>query len=288
MQMLLNRYVTCSMKIWLLEGGVKTGPHESYSVRDRVSNGELTAETSAWYDGADSWMPLAKVPSMVSAFAKSDGGEVARGDSHEEFIDKVKVSAAEETHELPKLHMGRRFSARLIDVMLYFALMNGVKLLLQVDIYLLLEPTQQFFYYIPYVIIDALLIHVWGTTVGKYFMGISMYKKGGDRISIGASLLRSGRVWVIGLGMFTMLAPLTFLFSWFISRKHGKFLWDLRQSTEVRVEAIKPLKVVAAVFSIIMVSSIVNMSVPEEMKLKGESVEEVLEDWERRNNNFQK
>jgi len=84
--------------------------HESYSVRDRVSNGELTAETSAWYDGADGWVPLAEVPSMVSAFTKSDGDATVVADFNEEFIEQVKVSPAEETHELPKLHMGRRFS----------------------------------------------------------------------------------------------------------------------------------------------------------------------------------
>jgi len=214
------------MKLWLLEEGEKTGPFESFTVRERVANGELKAETPAWYDGADGWVTLADVPSMTSAFPRKEA-ELIEFNADDLDIQKMGehrhgVQIPDQLIRPPALHPLRRFSARMIDVFLYMMLVVAVKLMQGMDIYDPLTASQQFMYSVPYVVIDALMMHLFGTTIGKYFLNIHVSSATGERLTFGASLLRSGRVWVIGLGMFTILMPISFLFSWMLSRKFGK------------------------------------------------------------------
>ncbi len=281
------------MKIWLLEDNEKSGPFESFTIRERVANGELYADTPAWFDGAGGWVTLADVPTMTSAFPRKEEEII------EHYKDIVKtddlpvrqrgeksyrhgVDIPEHLQDPPKLHPIQRLFARLIDVMLYSLLVYMIKISQGIDIYGFQTPTQHFLYSIPYVVIDGLLMHLFGTTPGKYFLGIRVSAASGGKLSLGASLLRSGRVWVIGLGMFTILMPLSFLFSWMISRKFGKFLWDLPKNTHVAVEPIKPIKAVIVFLIVMTASYIMTASIPEWMRLKGDTLTEQLEDMKNR------
>ena len=274
------------MKIWLLENNEKTGPFESFTVRERVANGELSADTPAWFDGADGWVTLADVPSMTSAFPRKK--EVFQKHLNE-LIEKHEQESAEQKYRYgvdipphlqqpPKLYPVQRLFARMIDVMLYSLLVYVIKISQGIDIYGFQTPTQHFLYSVPYVVIDGLLMHLFGATPGKYFLNIKVRTVSGAKLSLGASLLRSARVWVIGLGMFTILMPLSFLFSWFISRKFGKFLWDLPKNTLVEVTPLSPLKAAGAFLAVMVASYLLNVNIPEEMQLKGDTLAEQMED----------
>jgi len=260
------------MKIWLLEDNQKTGPFESFSVRERVADGDLGPDTPAWYDGADGWVTLADVPSMTSAFPRVEEqyqdivntDELPLGkDGEAQYRHGVDIPP--QLQEPPKLHPIQRLFARMIDVMLYMFLLVGVMVYQGFDFSAPLTPTQAFLYHMPYVLIDGLLMHLLGTTIGKYLLDIRVSTADGMKLSLGASLLRSARVWVIGLGMFTILMPLSFLFSWMISRKFGKFLWDLPKNTHVEVKKLNPVKVIIAVFVIIGAIQLLSLCIPEEM-----------------------
>lgn len=267
------------MKIWLLEDGERTGPFESFGIRERVSNGELGPDTPAWYDGADGWVTLAEVPSLISAFPRAEEttpdfiGEVERHQQAQDPQYKHELEVPEHVAHPPRLHPVQRLFARMIDVIIYLMVVmlvmahNGVDLMVP-D----LTPTAVFCYHAPYVIVDALLMHLLGTTVGKFFLGIKVTTQEGGRLSLGQSILRSARVWVIGLGMFTIVMPVTFLFSWLISRRYGKFLWDLPKNIRVEAKPLQPLKVIAAVVVVWCVSMLIYMNLPEAQRVNIESV----------------
>lgn len=267
---------------------MKSGPFETFTIRERVANGELDADTPAWYDGADGWVTLADVPTMSSAFPRVEEDnvktdEMPLGSNQGQQSYRLGVDIPEHLQNPPKLHPVRRLFARLIDVTIFIFLVSGIKLAQGIDIYVALEPTQQFLYNLPYVIIDALAMHFFGTTIGKYFLDIKVRSANGERLSLGASILRSARVWVIGLGMFTILMPISFLFSWMISRKFGKFLWDLPKNTQVEVKQLQPLKVTIAGLIVMTASYMLAASIPESMRLSGDTAAEQVEDLKRRN-----
>ncbi len=247
------------MKVWILEEGKKSGPYESYTIRDRVTRGDLDAETLAWYDGAPEWVPLAQVPTIETAFKVATRATRASSDK------KIELEMPPQLLELPKLNATRRFVARMFDVTLFIMVVAMVRVMQGFNPYEVLEPTQQFLYHIPYVLIDALMIHVYGTTIGKKLFGITLRTAEGGKLGLGESLLRSARVWVLGLGMFIIM-PLSLLFSWIISRRLGRYLWDIPKNYQVEVKPIGRFSIVIALTMIFGLSSLIYYHVPEEQR----------------------
>jgi hypothetical protein len=72
-------------------------------------------------------------------------------------------------------------------------------------------------------------------------LGLRVRRADGSNLSVGLSLLRSIRVYLMGMGMsHPLLLPLCHGFSWWFVRKHGAALWD--GAVGVRV-AMQPIQV---------------------------------------------
>ena len=116
------------MKVWLLVNNVKSGPFESFAIRDRIDSGELTEETLCWYLGATAWGALGDVAQFETMFDRAEEvSELISPPPIPESVtsqkELIKQALAEEISKAPPLHGLRRFFARMHDFMLYMVLL---------------------------------------------------------------------------------------------------------------------------------------------------------------------
>jgi hypothetical protein len=50
--------------------GQKVGPLDEESIRQRLKDGSITAETLSWCDGMEKWLPMSQVPELKEAFGE--------------------------------------------------------------------------------------------------------------------------------------------------------------------------------------------------------------------------
>jgi hypothetical protein len=92
-----------------------------------------------------------------------------------------------------------------------------------------------------WIILEASMMHLWRTTPGKALLGIRVRSADEGNLSLGRSLLRSLRVYLMGMGMsHVILMPLCHAFSWWFVRKHGAALWDGPAVTRLEFRPLAP------------------------------------------------
>ncbi|MFC5050978.1 RDD family protein [Rubritalea spongiae] len=267
------------MNVWLIENGEKGGPFESYAVRERIESGEISADTLAWYQGAEGWVRIDTIPQFSILFAEKEDAtpppmpeEVQKSPREE-----LKEAIAREVAKAPPLHMTRRFFARIFDYLLYISLIFVCFQERAFDA-LMGESMMQFLGVgIAYVILDGLMTHLWKSSPGKFLLGLKVTDHLGLAIPLKGSVIRSLRAWILGLGMWVMM-PFAIAISWFMAKRFGYFLWDMPHRYRVLARPFSALHVVAYIVSVLIVnvvfSSLISQEVMEEMyKTLG------VEDW---------
>ncbi len=185
------------MEIWIIRDGEKTGPFHDFEVRRRIEDGELSAETVGWHEGLDGWKPL----SEIVLFRREFEAPAARPEP-----DRTQEESAPSNRTGPppvpqQPLYARRFWARWFDLALYggiwwfclWAARQNVEAAW-------LNPWIMFFKYVPWFVLEALLIHYTGTTPGKWLLGMSVVNQDGSRLDLAASTRRSMRVMLTGVG----------------------------------------------------------------------------------------
>jgi len=271
------------MKIWLLEDGERTGPHEIFTVRDRISNEEVDADTPAWYEGLDSWVTLAEVPAYASYFSKSNSSDSAidendREKGEEDISDFVKqlenklregvnpnrARPNSEHFQNEPLHPIRRFFARFFDIALYSIAVLLIKLQMGLNPLDVSNIWREILFQLPYLFIDGFALAYIGTTPGKWLLEIKLRSTRGENMKLGTAIIRSTRVWVLGFAMQTAFVLISLPFSWFVASKYGKFIWDIPQNNITECKPINPVKIVIYVAIIFGTGVLMQNVVPQE------------------------
>ena len=236
------------MDVWLIQDGERCGPFPSFEIERLIRDGEIDPDTPSWIEGQGEWQPLSEARQFADAYENTtpEAGtvEVAAG---------VKVPPVV-VPELPvmavtKAQMLRRFWARWFDLHLYGLVWLGSMRLaghnmteLVTDMWMLIWQM------LPWFGIEAVMIHLWGTTPGKALLGIRVRQANGRPPAVGASVWRSLRVWVLGLGLGM---PLLVIFcqgvSFWVTRRVGRPLWDAAGDHRVSVAQLLPARVAAFV-----------------------------------------
>lgn len=233
------------MRTWIIIDGEKTGPFDIAQVARRIESGELKPETYGWIEGMKEWQPLSTIPQ----FSESCGISREPVPPPVPSVALDPAAPARTAHwQIPSSTMQektqlliRRFFARWFDFFLWFGLYWCAIYYTGSD----MKSLYQNFWFnylmmIVWILIEAAMIHAWGTTPGKALLGLRVRRADGEAVTIGHSLLRSIRVYLMGMGMtHPLLLPLCHGFSWWFVRKHGAALWD--GATGLRV-IMKPIK----------------------------------------------
>jgi len=243
------------MKIWILIDGKKEGPVEDYLVRERIDNNEVTHDTLAWHEGLDGWKPVSELTPFRSAFPTNQVEEIPIEVVDEKNVDEYLKQVDQETalHEpsekseasgppplpvgTPGLYLWRRALARGFD---WFAYFSFVMLLLTVsgnrvvDIFNPEAPGMLMSIVISWVILDGIAIHLWGTTPGKWILGLRIERLDRSRLGLAQSIFRSFRAWVLGMGMGSALVFITAPICIYFANRNGATIWDGRSGFQCR------------------------------------------------------
>ncbi|HSP41809.1 MAG TPA: RDD family protein [Luteolibacter sp.] len=228
------------MDVWIIENGEKSGPLPDFEVRSRIRAGVLTSETPAWHDGLAEWRPLADIPLFANDFDESSSNSTEKPDT-----DRDQPPPLPQTSPGPPPHLIRRFWARWFDLYLYsgfwwlgmWAAGRDIGAVLE-NVWLIL------FQYLPWFAIEAFLLHRFGTTPGKWLLGIRVRNDDGSPLALGEATRRSMRVLFLGIGLgWGILALLCQLMAFFTTRRLGRPLWDMAGGHRLETTPLHPVKI---------------------------------------------
>lgn len=250
------------MEIWIVENEEKKGPFQTYEIRERIENKELSGEELAWHKDQDDWTALRKMDVFRSEFEEQDVEDAA--------------PPPLPPQPLPLL----RFFARWFDIFLYLLLVfTAIRISGQTILEAFsAESAFPFLYFLPFVIMEAVFLHQFKTTPGKFLLGLRVVAPDESALPLRFTMLRSLRAYVVGTGL--MIMPLLTLLChsyclWHLL-KWKEAPWDRIAGTKVRVVGplLYPLLLFIMLFVIIIVLlSIVLLPTLTEIFL------EVLELW---------
>ena len=221
------------MLFWIIKEGEKTGPLEDYDLREMIREGEVTSDTRIWHEGAEGWLPAGEVELLDGAFF--------------EKVEEAPPIPIEIV--MPPFLAWRRFGARIFDFFLYQLIfmavlrVGGFPLVpdpeIQGSAWLILAMLM------PVILMEGALVSSLGYTPGKWLMALRVENILGKKLSTGAALVRTMRVWVLGMGM---MHPILMILGhsvtlWF-GLKRGAPLWDLHSGFRVMNSELKSTKVI--------------------------------------------
>jgi len=231
------------MDIWIIQDGEKIGPIHDYEVRSKIEKGELPATTPAWYEGLPAWKPLVE----ISLFEREFDRPIEPRDT------PYAPPAAEPDPPLPppdRPVLVRRFFARWFDLYLYAGLWWIVMWALGADIKaMLLNPWVILLQYIPWFALETFLLHRFGTTPGKWLLGLRLVNNNASLLSLAQATRRSVQVLCIGLGFgWGVLTLVCQFMAYFTAMRFSRPLWDHTGGHRVLAVALRPLRIVTYVF----------------------------------------
>jgi hypothetical protein len=136
--------------------------------------------------------------------------------------------------------------------------------------------------YVPWFAIEAYLLHRFGTTPGKWLLGIQVRNNDGTRLATGQAARRSLRVMVLGIGFgWSIIAFICQLLAFFITRHLGKSLWDAAGGHRLETKPQHPVKIAGYVIGLFialqMQMIVVGPYVNERMKEMFPAMREYIE-----------
>lgn len=254
------------MEIWLIQNGKKTGPFNDYEIRGRISERQLEANDYAWHEGLPGWVKLEEIELFRNEF------EAAQKISPPPLPKHFPVGRDPDFGNTRGRYLLRRFWARWLDLMVYLAAWWLLMYVAGGNIKaLMLSQWVQLTLLLPWFAAEAWLLHRFGTTPGKWLLGIRVVNEDGTPLSLRAAIRRSVFVWIAGLGFGWGLLPLLCqVMSWFTTRNTGKPIWDHVGQHKVTVVPMNAFKIIALVvlfFSSMQLQAAVRMPHAREILL---------------------
>lgn len=231
------------MEFWIIKNREKSGPYPDYEIRSKIQHGDLEPDSRVWREGLEEWTKLEEMDLFREEFGKRDSRSVSNPDPVPPPLSKAE-SGAKDTVK-PKAYIMRRFWARWLDLFGYGSLwwlglyFSGRDIGASMASIWMLLPM-----YVPWFVLESWLLHKYGTTPGKWLMGLRVCNEDGSLLALPAATKRSLRVLVSGIGFgWDYLAVICQLMSWFTTRRIGKPIWDYLGEHKVVAKPLDPLKI---------------------------------------------
>jgi len=268
------------MDIWIIRNGEKVGPIHDYELRHKIEAREVDRNTPAWHEGLDAWRPLCEI-----ALFKDDFNWVYLDSTESGPIPPEEEPARLGTSRPPsppsppsKPVFGRRFWARWLDIHVYLALWwlcmwgtgRDIEAVLN-NIWIIVAQL------VPWFVVEAILIHRYGTTPGKWLLGLRVTNTDGSPLSLTAATLRAFRILVGGIGFgWSLLALFCQIFSLITARRLGNPLWDHAGGHRVHAEPLIAWRVITVV-ALFFLAIQLQMAVVAPAILKSEGLQKIME-----------
>ncbi len=234
------------MDIWIIQNGEKIGPIHDFEVRKKIEFGELSADTPAWHEGLSAWCPLGEIDLFTREFG------LHPEESKSTFQDATELSPGTPPPLPAQLHLVRRFWARWFDLYLFAGVWWLGMWAAGRDIGATLSnPWIILFQYIPWFVLETILLQRLGTTPGKWLLCIRVLNDDGSPLNLKQATLRSSRVLFLGIGFgWGILALICQIIAYFTTRKLGRPLWDHAGGHRLQTSPINGLRIVAYIIGL--------------------------------------
>lgn len=240
------------MGFWIIMNGERSGPYPDYEIRSKIQHGDLEPDSRVWREGLENWTKLEEMDLFREEFGKRDSRSVSSPDPVPPPVPKTEPGSTEPVK--PKAYIMRRFWARWLDLTAYGSLWWLGLYFSGRDIGSALgSPWMLLPMYVPWFVLESWLLHKYGTTPGKWMLGLRVRNEDGSLLALPAATKRSLRVLVSGIGFgWDYLAAICQLMSWFTTRRIGKPIWDYLGAHKVVAVPLDPLRVLpfVALFSL--------------------------------------
>ncbi len=276
------------MDFYLSLGGEQAGPFSIFKVGELLESGSATEDTLAWHRGLEEWRPIREIPALdvvrERSLPASDGPPPPPPPPHPSAVPPP-PSAPYPGSPLPEVGPVRaqaleasiepsrpfpRFWARMFDyTLISVAVFQFSDLAFPQpqpgeaigDVFArYLEEMRKpeaivlartlFLALVGWHVLEAVLVHLFGTTPGKALFGIKVKALDGGRIPPMVSLGRSFYVYVMGVGFYQFpFILIGMVFSFFRLTATGQCLWDQHLKTKVEQAPLGAGRIVLAIFA---------------------------------------
>lgn len=259
------------MDIYWIKDKRKCGPAPVPDVISLIQMGELSPDDKGWHSGVKGWQPLRELPALVDflgGFQPTEPAPAPAQTATEPMAAPAPGNAATPPPlpatppPLPATAQGTvrmnlnlnkhaaagvdpsqveiaapwmRLLARLMDTALYMTLGMGLLYLAGATYDSLMSPFGHtaFLFWLPMILLEAVMLHKRGTTLGKKLFGISIATFGPvQNLPLGTAVRRSLFVFILGMGMMFSIFPAVAMFiSYMLLRSNGLCWWDARALT---------------------------------------------------------
>ena len=152
-----------------------------------------------------------------------------------------------------EIHPIRRFLAREMDLIWIGTIMNVLMIMI-----LRIRPVNelltlciQILSYAAVLPVEAMMLHFWGTTPGKWLMGMRLEDPNGGKLSFGAAFIRTWHVTFVGLALYVPLYSQWRLWKSYKSVSEGEeTYWD--DEAEIQYHDPNALKIVGSVVLVLV------------------------------------
>ena len=268
------------MQLFIAIDGEKRGPHSIFAVIEMLRDGQVKPDSLGWHQGAETWVPLEEIPALQETISQLKQAEsITEPDSlptaEREASPPVPVPtlAPGSAEAAPKrkpvvtqeIRPFTRFWARIFDYMLVYTVVwwiAGVPVpeeassswewMREPDQFfdqeeLVRLTTVTFGAFAIWHAVEAILLHVIGTTPGKALFNIRVRRYDGGRARLTKTLGRSYYVWLAGFGL--GIFPFNLIgmaFSFFRLLSTGTALWDKHLRLYVQHAPMGPARILLA------------------------------------------
>ena len=233
-----------------------------YAVAEEVRSGSADKDTLGWYQGSEGWQRLEDLPAVSSIFVEAPPrrAEVEAGD-----LAERRAQLAPE-----RMRSSVRLWARLIDLFIleWVILMLGLGTGLVTVSGLLNNPhlEMQLLPAAVLSILEALMIHRFGTTPGKWLLRVRVTLDDGSLLPLKTSFRRALTVWWRGVGFWVI--PLN-IFMMALSQatllSTGKTPWDHACGSRPSYEKLDANRVILIVGIILAMLLVMNLAFGEQL-----------------------
>ena len=257
------------MEIYVLQDGARRGPFPPFKLRELLEDEAIRPTDPGWIEGMEHWAPLESIEAL-SSWMPRPPQEPPPLPAPEQWSPPRAANATDPANdpandpasaEIParRKRAWLRWVARALDEMFWFAFIWSLGLatgwlglwdfVFRHPILLLGPPAL----WIP---LEAFLLSRWGTTPGKWLLGMSVADALGTPLAFTAALKRSALVLLTGNGLglpFMLLLPmLQAAMSWVLYRRSGTTLWDRAASSQVLHSPPRPLGLIATAATLLL------------------------------------
>lgn len=172
--------------------------------------------------------------------------------SNPTYMDTIETYSDSSIEDRIEVHPWIRYWARTIDIMLFTVLSGYFIALAPIHVLRVIGGNEYIISLFLWVIVEALLISTWGSTPGKFLLGIIIRDNDGNKLSFTNSINRSASVWFFGMGCGISFIE---LIANFISYKRlsdkGMTRWDQNGKYQVVHTKLSMIKIIIAIIVLI-------------------------------------